>query len=37
MEQLLLAQRQTGIDKHSKARIEAKKQKIRDLKRQQSQ
>jgi predicted Zn-dependent protease len=36
MEQLLLAQRQTGIDKHSQARIEAKKQKIRDLQKQYS-
>jgi len=34
MEQLILAQRQIGIDEHSKARIEAKKQKIRDLQKQ---
>jgi len=37
MEQLILAQRQIGIDEHSKARIETKKQKIRDLQRQHQQ
>ena len=36
MEHLLLALRQTGIDDHSKARIEAKKERLREFRKKQS-